>query len=138
MSTDFYEHLFPDTSVFGKTEKYNAPRGRGRDLPERDRITHANRLLAELQEVQRIAYRTTGITEVFCIFGKNLLILTDLVIRLQPCRDHSESRESRRLKYLKKPNRTMIKELCRLNAACTTAPSQFDHIKKFISFDCGL
>ncbi|GHT44612.1 hypothetical protein FACS189454_02520 [Planctomycetales bacterium] len=55
MPTDFYEHLFPDTSVFGKTENYNAPRGRGRDLPERDRITHANRLLAELQEVQRIA-----------------------------------------------------------------------------------
>lgn len=51
MDQKYFDHFFPDPNVFGVSENYDAPKGRGPRLPERDRIPHADRLLGEYRKV---------------------------------------------------------------------------------------
>ncbi len=51
MDVKYFDHFFPDPHVFGATEQYKAKPGRGPEIPQRDRIAHADRLLNELQQL---------------------------------------------------------------------------------------
>ena len=57
MDVQYFDHFFPAPHIFGVSEEFKAPRGRNRQVPERDRYIHANRLLDEHEQVLEAAQR---------------------------------------------------------------------------------